>query len=69
MCKKTEEAAFELGASINCEKYRSPQASGPLAEERTYECLCFAVRDEDGFGPASKTDDAGKMESLNVGGD
>ncbi len=69
MCKKTEEAAFERGASINCEKYRSPQASGPLAEESADDCLRIAVRDEDGFGPASKTVDAGKMGSLNVGGD
>ncbi len=69
MCKKAEGAAFELGASINCEKYRSPRASGPIAEESTDDCLRIAVRDGDKFGPASKTVDTGKMESLNVGGD
>ncbi len=69
ICKKAEGAAFELGASINCEKYRSPRASGPIAEESADDCLRIAVRDEGGFGLASKSVDAGKMESLNVGGD
>ncbi len=32
-----------------------------------HDCLRFAVRDGDGFGPADKTVDASKEESLTVG--
>ncbi len=36
-------------------------------EESTNDCLRFAARDGDGFGPAGKAVDAGKEESLTVG--
>ncbi len=38
-----------------------------MVEKSTNDCLRFAVRDEDGFGPAGKVVDAGKEESLAVG--
>ncbi len=38
-----------------------------MVEKSTNDCLRFAVRDGDGFGPAGKAADAGKEESLTVG--
>ncbi len=39
-----------------------------MAEDSTDDGLRFAVRDADGFGPVGKAADAGKEESLTVGG-
>ncbi len=69
MCKRTEEVTFEPDIPICGIIFREPKASGPLAEESADDCLRITVRDGDKFGPASKTVDTGKMESLNVGGD
>ncbi len=38
-----------------------------MVQKSTNDCLRFAVRDGDGFGPASKAVDAGKEERLTVG--
>ncbi len=68
MCKKAEEAAFELDASGGGDILRRPKTSDPVEEKSTNDCLRFALRDWDGFGPAGKAVDTGKEESLTVGG-
>ncbi len=67
MCKRAEEAAFELDASVGGDILRLPKTSDPVVEKSTNDCLRSAVRDGDGFGPAGKVVDAGKEESLTVG--
>ncbi len=44
------------------------QNERPSGRGNTDDGLRFAVRDGDGFGPADKMVDAGKEESLTVGG-
>ncbi len=53
ICKRTEEGALEPGTPICGVIFREPKAGGPLAEESTGDCLCFAARDVGGFGLAS----------------
>ncbi len=38
-----------------------------MVEKSTNDCLRFAVRDGDGFGPAGKAVGAGNEQSLTVG--
>ncbi len=66
MCKRAEEAAFELDVSVGGDILRRPKTSDSVVEKSTNNCLRFGVRDGDGFGPADKAVDADKEESLAV---
>ncbi len=49
VCKRTEEAAFELDAPVGGDIFRWPKMSDPVTEERKNDGLHFTVRDGVGF--------------------
>ncbi len=57
-----------LGHRSTSPPTEASNSSDPVVEKSTNDCLRFAVRDGDGFGSAGKAVDAGKEESLTVGG-